>query len=156
LGAGDDVFQWDPGDNSDVVEGQDGADRMLFNGSNVNEAFEASANGGRVRFTRNVGSVVIDLDDVEAIDLNTLGGADTVRIGDLSGTDVVRIDANLAAAGGGGDAQPDNVVVDGTNGDDVSVVAGNASGVSVSGLAARVDITGADAAADRLTVAALD
>src|SRR4029079_7391201 len=26
LGAGADVFQWDPGDGSDVVEGQDGAD----------------------------------------------------------------------------------------------------------------------------------
>jgi hypothetical protein len=28
LGAGDDVFQWDPGDGSDVVEGQDGTDTM--------------------------------------------------------------------------------------------------------------------------------
>ena len=33
LGAGDDTFQWDPGDGSDTIEGQDGTDTMLFNGS---------------------------------------------------------------------------------------------------------------------------
>jgi len=35
LGEGDDVFQWDPGDGSDTVEGQAGTDTLLFNGSNV-------------------------------------------------------------------------------------------------------------------------
>ena len=29
----------------------------------------------------------MDLNDVEAIDLNALGGADTVTVNDLSGTD---------------------------------------------------------------------
>jgi Ca2+-binding RTX toxin-like protein len=53
LGAGDDVFQWDPGDGSDTVEGGDGTDTMLFNGSGGDEQFEISANGERVRFTRN-------------------------------------------------------------------------------------------------------
>src|SRR5439155_53594 len=33
LGAGDDTFAWDPGDGSDTVERQYGADTMLFNGS---------------------------------------------------------------------------------------------------------------------------
>ncbi len=65
LGAGDDVFQWDPGDGSDIVEGQDGTDTMLFNGSAGAEIFAASANGGRVLFTRNLGNIVMDLDDVE-------------------------------------------------------------------------------------------
>src|SRR6187551_2695246 len=51
LGAGNDVFQWDPGDGSDTVEGQAETDTMLFNGSAANEIFEASANGGRLRFT---------------------------------------------------------------------------------------------------------
>src|SRR5262249_4224519 len=60
LGAGDDTFQWDPGDGSDTVEGQDGADRMVFNGSAATESFEASANGQRLRFTRNVGNIVMD------------------------------------------------------------------------------------------------
>ena len=65
LGAGDDTFQWDPGDGSDVVEGQDGTDTMLFNGSNGDEIFDASANGGRLRFTRNLGNIVMDTDGVE-------------------------------------------------------------------------------------------
>ena len=77
LGAGNDVFQWDPGDGSDIVEGQDGTDTMLFNGSAGDEIFEASANGERVRFTRNLGNIVMDLNDVERIDLNALGGTDT-------------------------------------------------------------------------------
>jgi hypothetical protein len=57
---------------------------MLFNGSNGDEIFEASANGGRVLFTRNLGNIVMDLDGVERIDLNALGGADTVKVNDLS------------------------------------------------------------------------
>ena len=125
---------------------------MLFNGNGADEIFGASANGGRVRFTRNVGSVVLDLADVESIDLNALGGADTVTIDDLGGTDVTSIDANL----GGGDARPDNVVVNGSAGDDVGVIAGGASGLSVRGLAARVDVAGAEAANDKLTFSALD
>src|SRR5829696_494101 len=65
LGAGDDTFQWDPGDGSDVLEGQDGTDSMLFNGSNISEKMQVSANGGRLRFTRNLGNIVMDTDDVE-------------------------------------------------------------------------------------------
>jgi Ca2+-binding RTX toxin-like protein len=45
LGAGDDTFQWDPGDGSDTVEGQDGTDALLFNGANINENIDISANG---------------------------------------------------------------------------------------------------------------
>src|SRR5262249_20980022 len=47
LGAGDDVFQWDPGDGSDTVEGQAGSDTMLFNGSAGSEIFEILPNGER-------------------------------------------------------------------------------------------------------------
>ena len=83
LGAGDDLFQWDPGDGSDTVEGQDGTDTMLFNGANVSENFDVSANGERVRFTRNIGNIVMDLNDVEHIKLNALGGADNVVVNDL-------------------------------------------------------------------------
>src|SRR5262249_13257777 len=44
LGAGDDVFVWNPGDGNDTVEGQDGVDTMQFNGANINEKIELSAN----------------------------------------------------------------------------------------------------------------
>jgi Ca2+-binding RTX toxin-like protein len=152
LGAGNDVFQWDPGDGSDVVEGQDGSDTMLFNGSGASESIDIAANGGRVLFFRNVANVTMDLDDVETIDFRALGGADTTVVNDLSGTDVTEVRPALAGTGGGGDLQPDNVVVHGTNGDDVALVTGDAAGVSVLGLAARVTIAGAESANDRLTV----
>jgi Ca2+-binding RTX toxin-like protein len=147
LGAGDDTFQWDPGDGSDVVEGQDGIDTMLFNGSAGAEIFEASANGGRMLFTRNLGNIVMDLDDVERIDLNALSNTDTVIVNDLSGTDVVEVNVNL-----GGDGAADQVVVNGAAGDDVAVIVGDASGVSVLGLAAQVNITHAEGALDELRV----
>jgi Ca2+-binding RTX toxin-like protein len=122
LGAGDDTFQWDPGDGNDTVEGQGGNDRLLFNGSNTAEIFDASANGVRVRFTRNVGNIVMDLDGVETFELNALGGADTLAVNDLTGTDLTSIIADLATTGGIGDAQPDNVVINGTGANDVVTV----------------------------------
>ena len=45
LGTGDDTFVWNPGDGSDMVEGQDGTDTLQFNGSNVGEKIDLSANG---------------------------------------------------------------------------------------------------------------
>ena len=130
LGAGDDTFQWDPGDGSDVVEGQDGTDAMAFNGSNANERMEVSANGGRVRFTRDVGNIVMDLNDVETIDAKAFAGADNLVVDDLSGTDVVSVNADLGAIGGGDDGQPDNVLVNATNGDDVVSVTGGGTNVA--------------------------
>jgi Ca2+-binding RTX toxin-like protein len=155
LGAGDDGFQWDPGDGSDVVEGQDGTDEMLFNGSGANERMAASANGGRVLFTRDIGAVTMDLDDVESIVARTLGGIDTLVANDLSGTDVTGVVADLAGPGGGDDAQPDTVVATGTNGDDAIIVTGTGPTAQVDGLAATVSLAGAVAANDRLTVNAL-
>ena len=157
LGAGNDVFQWDPGDGSDIIEGQAGADKMLFNGSGGDEIFEASANGGRVRFTRNLGTIVMDLDDTETIDLNALGGTDRVTVNDLTGTDVTAVANNLAGVIGGtaGDGQPDNVVVNGTNGEDVPVISGQGAQLQVVGLAPRVSVTNAEPASDRLTLSAL-
>jgi Ca2+-binding RTX toxin-like protein len=157
MGAGDDVFQWDPGDGSDVVEGQDGIDTMLFNGSGGNEIFEASANGGRVRFTRNLGNIVMDLDDVETIDLNALGGTDTTTVNDMSGTDLTEINVDLAGTIGGsaGDGQVDVIIVNGTNGDDIIDILGAGTSASVLGLAARVNIANSEGANDSLLVNAL-
>jgi Ca2+-binding RTX toxin-like protein len=155
MGAGDDTFVWNPGDDNDTLEGQAGFDTMAFNGANVAENIDIAANGGRVRFFRNVATVTMDLNDVEGIDFRALGGADIIAVNDLSGTDVTEVNTDLAAAVGGGDAQPDNVIVQGTNDEDVSLVAGDASGVAALGLAARVNMTGTEVANDRLTVNAL-
>ena len=155
LGAGNDMFQWDPGDGSDTVEGQDGTDTMLFNGSDVDEIFDVSANGERVRFTRNVGNIVMDLNDVEKIDFNALGGADTITVNDLTGTDVTEVDVDLAGTIGGtpATARPTRVIVNGTNGDDIDRRrrAGTAAS-SVVGLAALVNVTDSEGANDALVV----
>src|SRR4051794_28341055 len=151
LGAGDDTFQWDPGDGSDIVEGQAGADAMAFNGANINERMDVSANGGRVRFTRDVANIVMDLNDVERIGVRSLGGSDLLTVGDLSGTDVTRVTDDLSATAGGDDAAADNVVVKATNGDDVATISGSGATARVSGLSAVVALAGAGAG-DRLTV----
>jgi hypothetical protein len=152
MGAGGDTFVWDPGDGSDTIEGQEGVDRMLFNGANIAEEVELSANGNRLRFFRNIATVTMDTDGVERVDFNALGGADLVTVNDLAGTDVTAVNVDLAAAGGVGDGQPDRVVVNGTNGDDAIAVTGDAGEVKVSGLAATVAVLHPEAANDRLEI----
>ncbi len=157
MGAGDDRFVWDPGDGSDTVEGQDGADRMLFNGANVNENFDVSANGGRIRFTRNVANIVMDLNDVEGIDLIALGGADNVVVNDLTGTDLTDINTDLASPPGSGtdDGSADNVTVNATNGNDIVVAQGSAGALRVEGLPTAISVFGASPANDRVVINAL-
>jgi Ca2+-binding RTX toxin-like protein len=151
LGAGDDTFVWNPGDGSDVVDGQDGNDTLLFNGANINETIDISANGGRARFTRDVANIVMDLDNVEQIQFNALGGADKITVNNLAATDVKQVSINLAATGGGGDGAADQVTVNGTGGNDqINVVAAGTS-VSVIGLSAQVNINAAEAG-DLLTI----
>jgi Ca2+-binding RTX toxin-like protein len=151
LGAGDDTFVWNPGDGSDTVEGQDGNDTLLFNGANVNEKIDLSANGSRLRFFRDVANITMDTSGVEQVDLNTLGGADNVTIGDLTGTDVDKVNLDL----GPNDGAADQVTLSATNGSDVIHVAGGSGAVSVGGLASALNITGAEPANDRLTINAL-
>jgi len=151
LGENDDTFHWDPGDGSDIVEGQSGDDVLDFNGANINEIFDISANGGRVRFTRNVASITMDLNDVEGIALHAFGGIDTVNVNDLSGTDVKTVDPDLALAGNG-DGALDTVVVNGTAGGDTVAVSMVGGRPVVSGLATTVTVSGGEAANDVLQV----
>ncbi len=97
-GAGDDTFIWNPGDGSDTIEGQSGNDTLLFNGANVNEKVDITANGSRVRFTRDVANIVMDVNGVENINFNALGGADTITVGDLTGTDVKQVNIDLGGS----------------------------------------------------------
>jgi Ca2+-binding RTX toxin-like protein len=145
LGAGDDVFQWDPGDGSDTVEGQGGYDTLLFNGSNIGETMEISPNGGRARLTRDVGTITMDLNDIERIQLNALGGADKITVANLAATDVKYVDINLSATGGSGDDAADQVIANGTNGSDQVNISAAGTTVTVAGLAAQVTVAGAEA-----------
>ncbi|HYU43413.1 MAG TPA: calcium-binding protein [Vicinamibacteria bacterium] len=156
-GAGDDLFVWNPGDASDVVEGQDGKDTLSFTGSNANETIDLSASGARLRFFRDVGNVVLDCDGVEQVRFNALGGADHVTINSLVATQVAGVALDLAspAGSGSGDGQPDEVVVTGTDGDDVITAGASPGEFDVLGLSAAVTIFGGDPGADQLTINAL-
>ena len=154
LGAGDDTFVWDPGDGSDTIQGEDGIDTMLFNGANIAEKIELSANGNQLRFTRDVAGITMDTNGVERVDFNALGGTDLVTVNDLSGTDVRNVNVDLAGTLGGatGDGQPDRVVVNATDNDDTIRVFGDATEVTAKGLAPLVGIFHPEAANDRFEI----
>src|SRR5262249_49149376 len=117
MGDGDDTFVWNPGDGSDIVEGQDGRDTLQVNGANLSERIDLPANGSRLLLVRDIGSVIMDVNDVEQVNVATLSGADTVTVNDLSGTGVLLV--NIALNGPlSGDGQADMVIVNGTNQND--------------------------------------
>jgi hypothetical protein len=94
-GAGNDTFVWNPGDGNDFVEGEAGEDTMLFNGANVGENIEVSANGQRLLFFRDPGNITMDCDEVEVVQFNALGGADLIIVSDLNGTSVTKVNLDL-------------------------------------------------------------
>jgi hypothetical protein len=155
LGAGNDVGQWDPGDGSDVIEGEGGTDVLDFNGSNIGENIDVSANGSRGRLTRNVAAITQDFDGIEGLDIATLGGADNVTVNDLTGTAIKTVDVNLAGFDGQGDAAADSVVVNGTDGSDSVQLRRVDPQVQVRGLAAQTRVTGGEPATDTLRIQTL-
>ena len=132
MGAGDDTFVWNPGDDNDTLEGQAGFDTMLFNGANAAENINIVANGGRVLFTRDIANVADGPERRRGRSTSTPSAAPTRSVvNDLSGTDVTNVDIDLAAAAGGGaDNQPDTIIIDATNGDDVIQIVGDGNGGS--------------------------
>jgi hypothetical protein len=64
----------------------------------------------------------------------------------------VNIDLASTLGGATGDAQPDRIVVNATNGNDTINISGDAGGVKVSGLAATIGILHSEAATDRLEI----
>ena len=115
---------------------------MLFNGARRRARRPVREREHGLKFFRLEGNITMDTAGVERVDFNALGGADTVTVNDLAGTDVETVNTNLAAALGGnaGDGQNDQVIVNGTNGNDEIDVGGDAAGVAVTGLAAQVAI----------------
>ena len=152
LGSGNDTFQWDPGDGSDTVDGQAGQDALAFNGSNAAENIDVAANGSRVRLTRNVAGITMDLDAIESTTIRALGSADNITVNDLAGTDLKAANVDLSATGGGGDGAADSVIVNG--GDKAEHVRVNTAGAQVltTGLAAQTTVAGSEAALDTLRV----
>jgi hypothetical protein len=146
LDAGDDEMIWDPGDGSDLVDGSAGFDVMTFNGAAGDEVMEASAIDDDLIFTRDVGFIRMDTERLEQLDVNTLGGADTVTVRDLSGTTIEIVDLDLAAARGavGGDGAADTVALVGSPGFEHIAAAGSAGAARIDGLGWSVDIVNSE------------
>ena len=66
----------------------------------------------------------MDLNSMETIDFNALGGADTITVNDLTGTGVKNVNIDLASppGSGTGDGQADTIIINATSGDDNIVV----------------------------------
>src|SRR5262249_42141934 len=97
--------------------------------------------------TRDIGNIVMDMNDIERIQINALGGTDKITVDNLAGTDVKQVDIDLAGTIGGaqGDGQADQVIVNGTNGNDHGIVTASGTKVTVTGLPAAVSVDHADA-----------
>jgi Ca2+-binding RTX toxin-like protein len=146
LGAGKDLYVWNPGDGSDVVEGEADIDTVRLNGSQGSEIITVTPNAGRTLLTRN-GAIVLDINDVERIQVRALGGADSIWLDDLTTTDVRLVAIDLAAKAGGtlADGRTDTVRVNGGIGDDAIIVGLSGAKIVTTGLAASASIAHADA-----------
>ena len=151
LGSGDDTAAWNPGEGNDAISGGRGRDTLAFNGSNGDELMSLTADATSAVFLRSPGTIRMDLDGVERLDLATLGGADAVTIGDLSGTALTVADIDLSSAAGTGDAKVDTVVVNGTDRADRVDVAAHAGSVDVTGLRGETVVSGGEPT-DRLEI----
>ena len=145
---------WNPGDGSDMIEGQGGRDTLQFNGANVNENMDLSANGSRLRLFRDVGNVTMDVNGVEQVNVVALGGADNITVNDLSGTGVTDVNIDLAGTPGTGigDGQADTVIVNGTANADSFTISGAGSTAVIAGPSATVQVSHAEGANDSLRV----
>jgi len=151
LGTGEDTALWVPGEGSDAIAGGTGHDTLGFTGSDLNEVMSLSANGDNAVFLRDLGNIRMDLDAVENVDVQALGGADTLTVNNLEGTDVRHADLDLSAQAGVADRAQDHVVVNGTDRADRIDVRAHDGAVDVGGLHADTLITGSEST-DQLQV----
>lgn len=152
-GAGEDKILLGDGNDTAVetdgsVDGQGGADTVRVNGSDESEEFTLQALGTHARIVRDTGGLA-DLVRVETTEVRAGGGPDLLDIGDLSATELTRIDADLGPV----DGAPDTVFAAGTAGNDGLAASMLGDAIRVSGLKADLRVKNADA--DRVIVQAL-
>ena len=82
-------------------------------------------------------NITMDLNGVETIDFNALGGTDTVTINDMTRTDVKQVNVDLA---GDGPNDTNTIVINGTKGDDVISLSIENGALVINGLASKVVI----------------
>ncbi|MBI1313734.1 hypothetical protein GC176_20775, partial [bacterium] len=134
-GDDDDLIVWNDGDGSDSVDGNAGTDTLQITASNASgDDVSIDPNGTRFVVTRNNLSLFsLDVGTIETAELNTLGGGDTLTVGDLSGVS----DLTTVALNGGDDndvldlqglAGGPVALVDGGDGDDTLLASTGSEG----------------------------
>ena len=93
LGKGDDRFIWNNGDGSDFINGGAGFDVTEVNGADgAGDEFDLRAVKGQAIFNRlNLGQFTLTNKKVEQFEINSLGGDDSLTVGDLSGSGVEKV-----------------------------------------------------------------
>lgn len=129
-----DTITWNNGDGSDLIEGGEGQDKLVVNGSTSGgDAFLIKSGTERLEFQRtNLGLFTLDAGSIEDLVVNSGGGDDTVTVADTTGSG---LDNVTVMAGDGNDAVDMTginldalrlLTLDGEDGDDVvTVSAGN-------------------------------
>jgi Ca2+-binding RTX toxin-like protein len=104
--------------------------------------------------TRDVGTIDLSIGTVERLDLRVVSGADSVAVGDLSGTGLARVEVLLQStfAGTTPDGALDEILLTGRPGVDTVTVGPDGPGVRVAGLTPLLVVRNADPT-DRLVVA---
>jgi hypothetical protein len=148
-----DLFTWEPGDGSDVIEGGPGSDTLQFNGSNAGEIISLTANGSRLSLLRNIGSIALDIAGVENVRHFARGGADTISFGNLSSTAVKRVDLDLASfTGPVGDEQPDTVLIKSLTGTQAITTAVAPGAMRITWSPLVISVAGVEPVHDRLVL----
>jgi len=80
-----DWITWNPGGDSDLIDGREGYDTFNFTAANVAETMAMNASGAAFQIHRDIASVVVEATHVESVTLTLLGGADNLTVGDLTG-----------------------------------------------------------------------
>ncbi len=86
---GPDVFVWTNGDGTDTVNGNQGTDTQVVEGGPASEDFDLRADGGGAVFERTSQTAFqINLENVEQLHLQSLGGNDEFVVRNLQGTGI--------------------------------------------------------------------
>lgn len=133
-----------------TIEGGLGLDTVRVPGTAASEEFTLQAVGDRARISRDTSPSPLDLASVEIANVRAGAGADLVDVGNLAGSGLQRVDADLGA----GDGARDQVAAQGSAANEFLSAGGSLGAVNVSGLpgAGFIHVEGAQAADDRLTL----
>jgi Ca2+-binding RTX toxin-like protein len=156
--SGNDAFFWSPGDGNDRVEGSFHVDTLNVSASNASETVDLSANGNRLRLSRNIGNVVMDVAGVERVQLDARGGSDLIVLNQLAATTVQQVTLGLEGAPNTNtpDGQADSIIVFGSAGDDQIAISGSGDRFHIAGAGPKIEIRNAEGALDSLSIYGID